>query len=231
MISPSQRPLHVNTQQTQETSIHSVSGFRTRNPRHRAPQTHAFHDTATAIGHTHVTRVMLKEGRKNVNFDYTKSKNVSLQLCHTDYRSKWPPPFRQSHKQFSCLSDSFAIYRHAVLVQCRTVSADTDMLLAKWQWQLDTASRAIKWHIIIITIIIIGITISAVNFGSVSSPLCVWKMERVRSQTQLCQLTLWRRNYFSLSLAHPVYKMWIILEPNKLALWNKLHFEEKKNGE
>ena len=25
--------------------------------------------------------------------------------------------------------------------------------------------------------------------------------------------------------------MWIIQEPNKLALWNKLHFEEKKNGE
>ena len=32
----------------------------------------------------------------------------------------------------------------------------------------------------------------------------------------------------SLILAHPVYKMWIIQEPNKLALWNKLHFKEKK---
>ena len=41
-------------------------------------------------------------------------------------------------------------------------------------------------------------------------------------------LTLWRRNYFFLILAHPVYKTWIIQEPNKLALWNKLHFEEKK---
>ena len=30
-----------------------------------------------------------------------------------------------------------------------------------------------------------------------------------------------------LILAHPVYKMWVIQEPNKLALWNKLHFEEK----
>ena len=35
---------------------------------------------------------------------------------------------------------------------------------------------------------------------------------------------------FFFILAHPVYKMWIIQEPNKLALWNKLHFEEK-NGE
>ena len=30
-------------------------------------------------------------------------------------------------------------------------------------------------------------------------------------------LTLWRRNYF-LILAHPVYKMLIMQEPNKLAL-------------
>ena len=33
---------------------------------------------------------------------------------------------------------------------------------------------------------------------------------------------------FFLISAHPVYKMWIIQEPNKLALRNKLHFEEKK---
>ena len=40
-------------------------------------------------------------------------------------------------------------------------------------------------------------------------------------------LNLWRRNFF-LILSHPVYKMWIIQKPNKLALWNKLHFEEEK---
>ena len=28
-------------------------------------------------------------------------------------------------------------------------------------------------------------------------------------------------------LGHPVYKMWIIQEPNTLELLNKLHFEEK----
>ena len=39
-------------------------------------------------------------------------------------------------------------------------------------------------------------------------------------------LTFWRRNYF-LILANSVYKMWIIQEPNKLELWNKLHFKEK----
>ena len=31
-----------------------------------------------------------------------------------------------------------------------------------------------------------------------------------------------------LILAHSVYEMWIIQEPNKLELWNKLHFKEKK---
>jgi hypothetical protein len=29
-------------------------------------------------------------------------------------------------------------------------------------------------------------------------------------------------------LAHPVYKIWIIQEPKKVALWNKRHFEEEK---
>jgi len=33
---------------------------------------------------------------------------------------------------------------------------------------------------------------------------------------------------FFLILAHAVYNMWIIQGPNKLALWNKLHFKEKK---
>ena len=41
-------------------------------------------------------------------------------------------------------------------------------------------------------------------------------------------LTLWRQNFFFLISAHPVYKMWLMREPNKLALWNKLHFEEEK---
>jgi len=31
-----------------------------------------------------------------------------------------------------------------------------------------------------------------------------------------------------LILAHPVYKMWKIQEPNTLELWNKLHFEEEE---
>ena len=48
------------------------------------------------------------------------------------------------------------------------------------------------------------------------------------SFSQVLKLTFWRRNYFFLILAHLVYKMWIIQEPNTLELWNKLHFEEEK---
>ena len=36
---------------------------------------------------------------------------------------------------------------------------------------------------------------------------------------------------FFLILAHPVYKMEIMQEPNTLELWNKLYFEDDKNGE
>ena len=35
-------------------------------------------------------------------------------------------------------------------------------------------------------------------------------------------------DFFFLILAHSVYKMWIIQEPNTLELWNRLHFEGKK---
>ena len=40
-------------------------------------------------------------------------------------------------------------------------------------------------------------------------------------------LTFWRRIFLQI-LAHPVFKMWVIQKPNKVALWNKRHFEEKK---
>ena len=40
-------------------------------------------------------------------------------------------------------------------------------------------------------------------------------------------LTFWRRICFQ-TLAHPVFKMSVIQKPNKVALWNKRHFEEKR---
>jgi len=44
----------------------------------------------------------------------------------------------------------------------------------------------------------------------------------------LITINLLAPELFFFILAHPVYKMWIIQEPNTLELWNKLHFEEKK---
>jgi hypothetical protein len=35
-------------------------------------------------------------------------------------------------------------------------------------------------------------------------------------------------DFFFQILAHTVFKMWILQKPNKVALWNKRHFEEKK---
>jgi hypothetical protein len=40
-------------------------------------------------------------------------------------------------------------------------------------------------------------------------------------------LTLWRRSFFKI-FTHPVFKMWIIQEPNKVELWNKRHFKRKE---
>jgi len=55
------------------------------------------------------------------------------------------------------------------------------------------------------------------------------RLSVVRATTieTLSYLTLWRRN-FLLNFSTPVFKMWIIQEPNKVALWNKRHFEEKR---
>jgi len=41
-------------------------------------------------------------------------------------------------------------------------------------------------------------------------------------------LNLLAPELFFFILAQPVYKIWIIQEPNTLELWNKLHFEEKE---
>ena len=48
----------------------------------------------------------------------------------------------------------------------------------------------------------------------------------------MCQLiNLLEPEFYIEILAHSVGKMRIIQEPNKVALWNKRHFEEEKNGD
>ena len=41
-------------------------------------------------------------------------------------------------------------------------------------------------------------------------------------------INLLATDFFFQILAHPVFKMWVIQKPNKVALWNKRHFEGKK---
>ena len=58
--------------------------------------------------------------------------------------------------------------------------------------------------------------------------MCENIIELRSSGKLLYDINLLAPELFFLILAHPVYKMWIIQEPNTLELWNKLHFEEKK---
>ena len=74
-------------------------------------------------------------------------------------------------------------------------------------------SRTIKYAYYIYTLLLFG--------------YCFWQV-RTCNKISFPFLTFWRRNYFFFILTHPVYKMWIIQEPNMLELWNKLHFEEEK---
>ena len=57
----------------------------------------------------------------------------------------------------------------------------------------------------------------------------MWRFQFVRCKYS--HINLLAPELFFLILAHAVYKMWIIQEPNMLELWNKLDFEEKKNEE
>jgi len=69
---------------------------------------------------------------------------------------------------------------------------------------------------------ILGFSINLPSYDNVSA-----NMKYIILTSFVAILTFWHRNYFFLILAHSVYKMWIIQEPNMLELWNKLHFEEK----
>ena len=56
------------------------------------------------------------------------------------------------------------------------------------------------------------------------------KSRRFHLPRDASPLTFWRRNYFFLILAHPVYKMWIIQEPN-VRIMKQTAFWRENNGE
>ena len=88
-----------------------------------------------------------------------------------------------------------------------------------WGWNTDRANVPTDCFI---TINSWGKPLPLKVFTTVN--VTTWKQNKGR----VSSLTFWCRNYFFLILAHSVNKMWIIQEPNKLELWNKLNFEEKK---
>jgi len=49
-----------------------------------------------------------------------------------------------------------------------------------------------------------------------------------RKSLSTLDINLLETELFFFILVHPVYKIWIIQELNKLELWNKLHFKEEK---
>ena len=57
-------------------------------------------------------------------------------------------------------------------------------------------------------------TIFSLHFSSLKEKFGLW-------------FNLLATDFFQI-LAHPVFKMWVIQKPNKVALWNKRHFEETK---
>ena len=62
-------------------------------------------------------------------------------------------------------------------------------------------------------------------------PLLSWRIQqRQLNRSGICSshLNLLATGFFFQILEHSVFKLWLIQKPNKVALWNKRHFEEKK---
>ena len=56
----------------------------------------------------------------------------------------------------------------------------------------------------------------------------VKKTQNGQHTDKIFALNLLATDFFFQILAHPVFKMWVIQKPNKVALWNKRHFEGEK---
>jgi hypothetical protein len=118
------------------------------------------------------------------------------------------------NKLYFLLYINFFVYAHARVL----LSVTESTLINKY-----------KYHIYVNKITKICITNTKHNdslhsqFASIKNRSLNWK-KRNSTVFNLIEQKL----FFFLILAQPVYKMWIIQEPNTLELWNKLHFEEKK---
>ena len=71
--------------------------------------------------------------------------------------------------------------------------------------------------------ILISIGLSTVTSFKVS-----WQNYMKGCRIPIFTINLLATDFFLQILACPVFKMWVIQKPNKVALWNKRHFEEEK---
>ena len=77
------------------------------------------------------------------------------------------------------------------------------------------------------TLCILNVNNTGTKHVRIMKQTAFWRERKRRVSTSQKTLTFWRRNYI-FNFNTPVYKMWIIQEPNTFELWNKLHFEEKE---
>ena len=77
-------------------------------------------------------------------------------------------------------------------------------------------------------IVLVQHLVSSLSLGDCSAHRLLESSRNVCTEQSPKEINPLAPELFLLILAHSVYKMWTMQEPNKLALWNKLHFEEKK---
>jgi len=139
-----------------------------------------------------------------------------------------------------------AVSRRPVIASSRVQSMVSPCEICGWQWHCAGLSGRAVYRTRLRPLVCWGCAFES----HVGARTLLWVLFVVRERSlrradhssrgilpTVVRRCVWSRNLvnllapelFFLILAHPVYKMWIIHEPNTLELWNKLHFEEEKN--
>ena len=178
----------------------------------------------------------------------------SSKVCspwRTGSQDVWTPTLRNLslltylHFFYCNLSPLALVLRSTPPNHLRYLESDTieDYNIVDWQRQSNTQNFSMGWwgrRGLILRPRIIYVWFWKVYYKSCHKYSCVTRItwynptskpssrKLVEFQRKLKKINLLAPELFFFNLAHSVYKMWIIQEPNMLELWNKLHFEEKK---
>jgi hypothetical protein len=97
-----------------------------------------------------------------------------------------------------------------------------------WEWNFVCLYQPQLWRTYIINVYHMFLFVINENNAYCYENFHATLMHRLMIESStLNTLTLGAGNFF-LNFSTPVFKMWIIQEPYKVALWNKRHFEERK---